>query len=492
MDFLDPKKKKAHRQRLFIGYILMFIAVALGALVMLFSAYGYDIDRKTGEIIQNGIVFVDSRPGGATVFVNNEAQRNRAATRLVMPAGAYTIRLELDGYRTWSRSMLLEGGRIEQLVYPLLIPVSLKPVDLQLYPSPPSEASTSPDRHWVLIQKPGQAGGFEQYDTSQPQAVPTTVQLPTNVLTEPNVPYTVAIVEWSNDNRHVILDRTYGGKHEFIMLDREQPTQSVNLTTTFNVPFTDIRLRDKKFDRFYLYDSNGGVVRTAELRNAVISGPILSSVSQFKTYGTDLVFYVTSQGAPAGKVSARIMRGENSYTLRQFVAGSTYLLDFSEYDGHFYYAAGASAEDTLYVYRDPVAALSAANPVTPSVATIVRLPNPQFVSFSANSRNIAVQSANRMVTYDIDGDRQSKFTIAQNIDIANRLKWMDDSRLAYQHENSVYMTDFEGSNTQLLGGITGPLSGPFFDRDYESMFTLGPSATVPSRTALEHTPLRVP
>jgi hypothetical protein len=65
MDFLDPKRKKSHHKRLFIGYLLMAVAVAMGTLILLFSAFGYGVDRKTGDVIQNGTVFVDSQPGGS-------------------------------------------------------------------------------------------------------------------------------------------------------------------------------------------------------------------------------------------------------------------------------------------------------------------------------------------------------------------------------------------------------------------------------------------
>ncbi len=62
MDFLDPRKKRAYKIRLYIGYFLMAVALSIGTLILLFEAYGYDVNHKTGEVIQNGLVFVDSRP----------------------------------------------------------------------------------------------------------------------------------------------------------------------------------------------------------------------------------------------------------------------------------------------------------------------------------------------------------------------------------------------------------------------------------------------
>ncbi len=120
MDFLDPKRKKAHHTRLLIGYLLMAVAVAMATWLLLNSSFGYWVDPKTGDVIQNGTVFLDSRPGGSTVFLDGAMQNNKTASRLTLPGSrTYNIRLEQDGYRPWSRTFSLDGRSIERLVYPL-------------------------------------------------------------------------------------------------------------------------------------------------------------------------------------------------------------------------------------------------------------------------------------------------------------------------------------------------------------------------------------
>src|SRR5438309_1696001 len=100
MDFLDPKKRRAHRIRLMVGYVLVAVALAMGTLVLVLLSYGYDLDRKTGTIIQNGLVFVSARPGAAEIYVDGKLQPSRTDTRLVLPAGQYTLQLKRDGYRS--------------------------------------------------------------------------------------------------------------------------------------------------------------------------------------------------------------------------------------------------------------------------------------------------------------------------------------------------------------------------------------------------------
>jgi len=86
MDYLDPKKKHAHKIRIFVGYGLFAVLIALATLLLVYVADGYYIDRSTGEVIQNGLVYVSSRPGGAEVYLNGEKQRGVTDERLVIPS----------------------------------------------------------------------------------------------------------------------------------------------------------------------------------------------------------------------------------------------------------------------------------------------------------------------------------------------------------------------------------------------------------------------
>jgi hypothetical protein len=103
MDFLDPRKKRAHHIRLMIGYCLVAIAIGLGTVVLVYSAYGYGVNTKNGDIVQNGLLFVDSKPGGANIYLNNKSVNQTTSARLILPAGDYDLALKKTGYRDWER-----------------------------------------------------------------------------------------------------------------------------------------------------------------------------------------------------------------------------------------------------------------------------------------------------------------------------------------------------------------------------------------------------
>ena len=91
MDFLDPRKRRAHNIRLMIGYGLVAIAIGLTSVILVYGAYGYGINTKTGELIQNGLLFVDSKPADAGIYLNGQQNQSPTGARLTLPAGSYEL-----------------------------------------------------------------------------------------------------------------------------------------------------------------------------------------------------------------------------------------------------------------------------------------------------------------------------------------------------------------------------------------------------------------
>ncbi len=488
MDFLDPRRKKAHRRRLFIGYMLMAVVVTLGTIIILYLAYGFDIDRKTGNLIQNGIVFVDSKPQGARVYLDGVQHRGRTDTRMVLPSGTYTIRIEGEGYRHWERTFSLEGGQIQRLVYPFLIPNEFDTTDVQQYDLLPGLATQSPDRRWLLVQRPTMTYQFDVFDLNSSDADRDvdTIIMPPAVLTQPDAPATLEFVEWSTNNRHALFKRTYGEAHEFILLDRERPAESVNINTTFGITPQIISLRNKHHDKFYYLESVPGVLRVADLNNRTISAPIADAVIDYRSYGDDIIIYATQKDVQPGRAEFRIIEGDDTYTLRTVAEADRYVMDVSRYDGEWYYAAGSAREGTVLVYKNPLPALKGQSRSPLLVSSIMRIKNPRFVSFSANTQFIGVQSGDELVTLDLYENHQYRIKLDKDIPLEQKIRWMDGHRYIFSVNDQSYMIDFDGSNEQTL--VTSRLRpGPFFDRDYDNVFTFEESKSDGNKKALTMT-----
>ncbi len=487
MDFLDPKKKRAHQKRLFIGYGLIAIAIGLTTMLLVFAASGYEVNRRTGAITQNGLLFVDSHPDTARIIING-TDKGETSNRYVLQEGDYSVELKASGYRTWQHSFTLEGGHVERFAYPFLFPTSLKTTDTQLYAVTPDVASTSPDRHWIVSHTPDALTTFQVTDISNPKKVTTTnATLSAAVLpVHPNA--SLQPVEWSTDNRHVLLKYSYDGGQDFIVFDRDTPTASVNLSTAFGRSFTQVTLRDKKADQFYVYDATGGVLQSALLKTKLLT-PIASKVLAFWPYQDNTVLY-TTDGATADKVSVRVFQDSKTYIVRDLPTSPTYLLNMAEFDNHLYVTVGGSIDGKVYVYKDLLDDLRSSSRIAlPDI--LLQVTGAQNVSFSANARFIAVQGGSKFAVYDAENNRQFRYDTGLVLDGTNqKALWMDGHRLSVSSQGKLSVFEFDGANKQTLNAVTGVYE-PMFDRDYTTLFTVSPSVQVKGRTAIVQTVLKL-
>ncbi len=292
MDFLDPKAKRRHITRLIIGYGLMSILIGMATFLLIIRAYGFELDRKTGEVTQNGLVFVDSAPDGATIKLNKKEQKNKTNNRFAVPAGQYDMQINKEGYREWRRGFSLNGGEVERFTYPLLIPSNLGRQELQAYSAPPGFTAESPDRRWLVMSEANSLASFIEYDlnslaVNQPKE--RKFVLPDTLFTQAAGASSLELVEWSADNKHILVKHSFTGGTEFVVVSRDQPETSININKLLGQNPSKVVLRDKKFDSWYLYTDVGGILQKADAKKAV--APALTGVTFFKTHGDDTILY---------------------------------------------------------------------------------------------------------------------------------------------------------------------------------------------------------
>ncbi|HKU18183.1 MAG TPA: PEGA domain-containing protein [Candidatus Saccharimonadales bacterium] len=481
MDFLDPKKQKAHRIRMAVGYTILALALLLATTILLYQAYGFGID-KNGRVIQNGLVFVSSQPSGAGIYING-AQKGQTNTRLVLAAGAYTVQIKRNGYHTWQRAITVDGGSVERFDYPFLFPYAPSTTVTKQYTPAPAFATQSPNRQWLLVQTSAPEQ-FDLFDLSATKPVAKPYVVPTTTFAAGTTTSSWQLVNWSDDNRHVLLKRLYQkngqASSEYILLDRQDANQTQNLTTALGFNPTTIELKDGAYDQYYLYDQNAQQVLTATLKKSTPT-PFLQDVRAFTSDGTTLL-YVTPDGAQSGKVVIHMRQGDKTYALRQVADGTPDLLALANYSGTRYVAVGAQSEGKVYVYQDPASTLDSQQVLVP--VQILKTPGATTVSFSTSARFVAVENAQQFSVYDAETGKGYAFTAKAPIDAPQTAAlWMDGFRLAYVSDSKLEVLDFDGTNVQSIAAANSTFP-PFFSPDYHTLYTMNAAGALTS-TALQ-------
>lgn len=475
MDFLDPKKKRAYHIRLIVGYILVAIVIGLGSLILVYAASGYGINTKTGQIVQNGLLFVDSQPGGAKVLLNGKDNNVTTSSRLVLASGDYKLDIEKDGYRPWSRSFTLYEQSIARFVYPFLFPVKPLTTNLKSYQAQPAFITQSPDRKWLLAENNSASSKtvvFDQVDTTTlDQNTPdeTQVSIPEGLLTNYSASSVLTEMEWSTDNKNVLLKHDYDGGSEFIVFNRDRPDQSFNVNTTLGISPSQVTLFNKKVDQLYIYNQADKTLRLADVGKKQLQPVLLKHVLAFKPYAKNLITYVTDDGEPSGEVQAEIWDNGKKYKLNEFTTGSHYLIDAAQYQGDFYYAVGSDTASSINVYKNPKDNINDPS-IGKAIPTVgLHAAGATKLKFSENTRFIGAEAGQNFAIYDLE--TQNVYTYALSDPLAAEMSWMDGHRLLGQSGGNAFVMDYDGINKQAL---TPSLltRGGFFSQDYRHLLTI--------------------
>lgn len=487
MDFLDPRKRRQHRIRLLIGYGLVAIAVVLVVYLLLLQALGYGYDPKTGQVIRNGLIYVSTHPVSADVYANNQYQ-GQSSLKMTVPAGKYNFAIKSTGYRDWFATVNLEGGGITRLTYPLLIPQTLTTTDVRQYATAPTFVSGSPDRHWLVVLQPGSLNKYDVYDLRKTSPTVTTITVPASLFKQVAGPQSIKLVEWSTDNKHLLVQHNYNGGKEFIVINREEAANSYNVNSLLGSAPDDVMLRNKRFDRVYAYIAKTKSLLFINAANRQTT-TVLRNVLNFKAYGNNTLLYTSQISKEAGKYSVNIWDGEKSYLLHNYPANTTYKLDMAGYGDDLYVAVAPTSTSKLYVFKNPMTIMKTSRIPNPFIA--LKIKNPQFISFSANGQFVMAQSGPSFAAYDFDTDLWHYFTLKDKIPLTSKAAWMDGNRLLLNIKDKLNVFDFNGGNQQqLVSSLTG-MNG-YFDGDYSRFYTVAPSTTEAKKFTVTKTLMVVP
>lgn len=457
-----------------MGYALIAVLIGLATLILVYLAQGYGYDPAKG-VSQSSLVFFGAKPGPANIYIDGE-KKDQTDTRLTIGEGTHKVMLKKDKYRDWTKTLNVEGGSVMYVQYPRLFPANIPLGITKTFTGSPLWASQSLDRHWLLIQPKAQDPSLVLVDLLKPQTDSTSIQIPSTLLSSDKNGYgRFEPVEWSDDNKHVLLRQVLdSGKKSYIVLNIDVPAETLNLTDQLKLSdnFT-ITLRDKAYDKYYAFNSSANNLQRADLKNGLQADAILTGVIAYKSHGDDVVIYISYDGAEASKASVRILSGSDKYTLQPVKRDdqNKYLLDVAKYDGNWYYTAGSKSENKVILYRNPLSKASPNNttPISPRLALVIN--SPQFVSFSDTARFIAVQSGKQFVVFDAELSRVYRYESEMNIAQEMQARWMDGHRLSVIADGKAYVFDFDGTNTQQLVNSRQQFN-LYFDRDYKYVYSL--------------------
>lgn len=190
----------------------MFVAVVTSVAILTALTLGYGFSQKDGKIEQGGLLQMSSTPTGATVTIDGVKFGSQTPTKLVSQVGNYHVEMQKNGYHKWQKTVPIQAGNITWVAYPRLIPQTLTPKATVKYPATTASAlpSGSAKRYAVLTSADRPVVSVAMLDREE--VTTKEYELPVAAYTgvPDGQPSRFAISEWTGDEKHVLLQHTFG------------------------------------------------------------------------------------------------------------------------------------------------------------------------------------------------------------------------------------------------------------------------------------------
>lgn len=459
MEFLTQKQRSEKARRLWLGYVLLSVLVVLATYVMVSTARGYPLLTKEGEVVQNGLLFVDSRPNNADVYINDKRESNQTNAKFVVPESTYNITLKKPGYRDWNSSIALGGGTVEFMTYARLLPE--QPQQLGTLAITDTKNLQSRDKRWLLTRTPNQPAIITLVDLDDPTKLPGKLNMVGELVGNKEVTQ-IQYLEWAGDNKHFIARLTYADNgSEYYLINREDLAASFNLSTMFTIDPADVvGVWDGKWDKIFIKKPSGivqlGAVKDKAIENAQL---LPENVDKVFAFGSERAVYTVRNDQ---EVTVKLYADKKTYTITTTTdLEGTILAKSFGFNRNDYIVLGGTAFDKTYIYRNFLELIDKST--TGRVAPFFTMPKSSNVIDAARS-NRFVMGTDGVHVQVYDMEQKDFVQYDSPTKNPSLIGWVDDARIyAVGKDNVLKVYDFNGNNIYEID--SNVFGAPYADSD---------------------------
>lgn len=431
-------------------YSAMTVSVVTIVALLMLVVLGYSFNQRDGKLEQGGLLQFASVPTGATVTLDELTLGSRTNTKSTVDTGAHTVGFDLAGYRPWKKTISVAAGQIGWVNYARLIPNKLTPESLRTFTTLAGSVA-SPKQHWILLHETANQPSFDLANIQGDTVRYTTLTLPQTSYTAPAEGKTqsFSIESWSNDEHAVLIKHLYNDDQtEWVLLNRDQPDKSVNLSTMFGISPTQVVFAGD--GNRLLFVQVADTVRRINLDDQTLSRPLASTVTAFRMFDDKTIVYATA----ADSVGNRTV-GYAATDIAQPVTIHSYAMSNDQplliaMDMYFnkHYVTIVHGQ-TMTIESGDLPTLTDKGSLRQYAS--VTIPNgARALVTNENGRLSVVQLPDGYATYDLELKKYDKTTWAYPSTAQRPLQWLDGYILWSDNGGYARIYDFDGANQQTI------------------------------------------
>lgn len=429
---------------------MSFLVVAIVAvLIFVISGFRYN---ENGVLEQGSLIQFGTIPGGATVQVDGKVISGKTPSKTSLLPGPHAFSMSKDGYETWQKTLNIASGTLTWLNYARLVPTN-RPVEKVADFSTIASSLASTDGRLILLQPDAAQPTFRLADLGSDDVKQTILTLPATVYTSPTpaVTHTYRIDQWDKGGRYVLLQHTYGDKKEWIVMDTSDVASSKNVTKLLDIDIQTAVLSGTSGN--ILYELSSGDIRKIDLSAATISRSLVSHVTSFNLYSTDVISYVGTDASDSAKRVVGLYReGDNApHVLRTITdpADVTLHIDASHYFSQDYVAIAVGKKIDVLSGTFPSSGSNDSSSLS-AFGSFYSSGNVESLSFSPLGYYVLAQTGPAFSSFDIEHQTAASGSFASSGVTTRPLQWLDESYIWADIDGNVTMREFDGANVHAI------------------------------------------
>lgn len=453
--------KRQQTIRQVITYIAMTVSVLVIVAGVTLLLLGYRLDTNNGQLEQGAFLQFETVPSGATITIDGQTLSARTPAKNTVRAGTHTFVMQRDGYETWQKTLDVKAGTLTWLNYARLVPKDRPAQTVTAYATIAGSLATA-DGKTMLIQKEASVPTFDVVDLRSDDVKTSTITIPANLYssaTTAGIAHTFTIDKWDDGGRYVLLAHTFGDKKEWLTLDTRDVAASKNVTKVLDLDISSIVFSGTSGN--ILYALSNGDIRKLDLSAGTISRSLVTHVTNFDLFETNVITFVGMDPADTTKRVVGLYRegdtGAHILRTTQSDAATTPLhIVTSRYFNQDYVAIAEGAKVDVVRGSYPSSAADDTTSLLPFTSFTFGT-NVDRLSFSPDGDYLLAQSGVQFTSLDIEHERFNNYTVDLDSSvIVAPFKWLDTDHTWSDYTDQLTIREFDGANAATINqSVTG-------------------------------------
>lgn len=443
-------KKRKQMIKVVLAEISMVLAVILIVVVATLAAMGFFVSGD-GNIEQSGLAQIHSMPTGATVELDGNVLFSRTNLSRTMPEGEHWLKISRDKYDSWENTLRMKPGILLRLYYPRLFLLNRSAEMVRDFEKELEFYQPSVDRTSIIHAEKG-ATIWNLLDVRGDELKTTPLRMAEILpsVDEETGQFRGRIDElrWSANSDHLLVKISYDGQKDWILVNVKDPKQSLNLTETFGMDFTQVEMADDSAGKLFVLENKH--LRRIDTAGQQISRVLLDNVENFANESSNIVYVGAPEKNTKGAEERQIgtyRDGEKGGVKLVTVGGATQVrAQIANYYGDEYIGYLVDNRLTVLVGNLPTYSETGAD-----LSVLTELwknyelgSTPKTFGVSPGGGHFWLRSGEQMMVAGFEVEEVYQY------DVTGVPKWLDGDMFYAVSEDSLRVWDYDNTNLRTL------------------------------------------